>query len=80
MPIKLSEIRTNAPEPESTSPCVSICRLDSAGICVGCGRTMPEIQAWPTAHHVAREQIRRAAQYRLSIIESDTATKASTSR
>jgi len=41
---------------------------------------MPEIQAWPTAHHVAREQIRRAAQYRLSIIESDTATKASTSR
>ena len=28
-------------------PCVGVCRFDGrAGWCVGCGRTIPEVQAW----------------------------------
>lgn len=31
------------------SPCVNVCRLDSAGrTCVGCRRTIDEIAAWGT--------------------------------
>ncbi len=28
------------------SPCVSICRLDDSGMCVGCFRTADEIVGW----------------------------------
>ncbi|MDT8438825.1 MAG: DUF1289 domain-containing protein [Wenzhouxiangellaceae bacterium] len=28
------------------SPCVSICRLDDDGVCVGCFRTAGEIAGW----------------------------------
>ena len=28
------------------SPCVGICSLDDAGLCVGCRRTALEIAAW----------------------------------
>ncbi|NBB08417.1 DUF1289 domain-containing protein [Pseudomonas sp. SLFW] len=28
------------------SPCVSICALDDADMCVGCQRTVTEITAW----------------------------------
>ena len=28
------------------SPCVSICRLDEDGVCLGCKRTKQEIQRW----------------------------------
>ena len=32
------------------SPCVSICDVDWAeGVCLGCGRTLDEIGAWPSA-------------------------------
>jgi predicted Fe-S protein YdhL (DUF1289 family) len=32
----------------AVSPCVAVCRLDPAsGRCVGCGRTIDEIAAWP---------------------------------
>ena len=30
------------------SPCVSICTLDEAEICLGCGRTLREIACWST--------------------------------
>ena len=30
------------------SPCVSICTLDEAEICLGCGRTLEEIAGWST--------------------------------
>lgn len=30
-----------------TSPCVRMCTLDPANnVCVGCGRTLPEIATW----------------------------------
>ncbi len=28
------------------SPCVSICKLDKNGVCVGCYRTIEEIRDW----------------------------------
>jgi uncharacterized protein len=29
------------------SPCTKICTLDPrSGLCLGCGRTLPEIEAW----------------------------------
>ncbi len=30
------------------SPCVSICTLDEAETCLGCGRTLEEISHWST--------------------------------
>ncbi len=47
-----------------STPCVSICTLDAAGhICLGCGRTLEEIGAWPALS----ENERRAIMARLSL-------------
>ena len=33
--------------PAVATPCVKVCTLDSAaGICLGCGRTLAEIERW----------------------------------
>ena len=29
------------------SPCIEVCRLDEARVCVGCLRTIEEIAGWP---------------------------------
>lgn len=39
-------IDTAQPEKPVRSPCVSICALDEADICVGCQRTVAEITGW----------------------------------
>jgi uncharacterized protein len=31
---------------EIETPCVAICRTDSEGVCIGCGRTQEEIAEW----------------------------------
>ena len=34
-------------EPEVASPCVNVCRMDTAsGYCEGCRRTLQEIASW----------------------------------
>jgi len=38
--------KTPVHEKPVRSPCVSICALDEADICVGCQRTVTEITAW----------------------------------
>jgi predicted Fe-S protein YdhL (DUF1289 family) len=51
------------------SPCRNVCRLARrAGerLCIGCGRTPAEIEAWPTADDAARRAIRAAAAARLA--------------
>lgn len=40
-----------------SSPCIGICRLDVDGVCVGCGRTMAQIAAWPGMTEAERLQI-----------------------
>ena len=42
----------------TASPCVSVCRLDPATrICVGCGRTIAEIAAWPNMSDAERRAV-----------------------
>ena len=47
------------------SPCRDVCQLDSAGICVGCGRSIQEIAEWPGADSARRLQVRTAARARV---------------
>jgi len=44
---------------EVPSPCVDVCRLDAAGLCVGCRRSMEEIAEWPRAGDARRREILR---------------------
>jgi uncharacterized protein len=42
------------------SPCINVCTLDHAGICIGCGRSIDEIARWSRMspeeqHHVCTE-------------------------
>ena len=40
------------------SPCIAFCTLDPAsGLCLGCGRTVDEIAAWPTLGDAAKARI-----------------------
>lgn len=36
----------HARESEPLTPCVGICRMDAAGLCIGCRRTISEIARW----------------------------------
>jgi predicted Fe-S protein YdhL (DUF1289 family) len=39
------------------SPCVSICALDEADICVGCQRTVAEITGWSRMSNEERRAV-----------------------
>lgn len=42
----------------TASPCVSICKLDpKTQVCIGCGRTIMEIAAWPQLEERERRAI-----------------------
>lgn len=42
----------------TASPCISVCRLDPVTkVCVGCGRTIAEIAAWPNLPDAERQAI-----------------------
>ena len=42
----------------TASPCIGVCRLDPrTQICVGCGRTIAEIAAWPSLSAEERRAI-----------------------
>ncbi|MGD9603358.1 MAG: DUF1289 domain-containing protein [Gammaproteobacteria bacterium] len=46
--------------PPTSSPCVSICRIDRAsGLCEGCRRSLPEIAEWLRYTEERRRQIMR---------------------
>jgi len=46
------------PMTEVASPCTGVCRIDRAtGGCAGCGRTLSEIAAWPSATPQAKRAI-----------------------
>ena len=47
--------------PEPCSPCRQICRLNRVGVCVGCGRTAPEIRDWLSLDTEARWAVLRRA-------------------
>lgn len=42
---------------EVISPCISVCELNEAEVCTGCGRSLDEIAAWSAADDAQRRQI-----------------------
>ena len=46
------------------SPCRDICQLNDAAICIGCGRSLGEIEQWSRAGRERRLQICAAARER----------------
>ncbi|MBS7535049.1 DUF1289 domain-containing protein [Ancylobacter sonchi] len=41
-----------------STPCIGVCALDADGHrCLGCGRTLEEIGAWPSLDETARRAI-----------------------
>lgn len=56
---------------ELTTPCLKICVMDRAsGLCVGCGRTMPEIVGWLRMSEAERLAIMAEARIRLATLAS----------
>jgi hypothetical protein len=51
------------------SPCVKICELNGADICVGCGRTRVEIAAWSSAPESRKAQIVELAARRKRLLD-----------
>ncbi|MCR0982935.1 DUF1289 domain-containing protein [Roseomonas populi] len=43
--------------PAVPSPCTGLCRLDEGKVCLGCGRSIAEIAAWPSASETERRAI-----------------------
>jgi len=57
----------NRRRPVIESPCNRICTLDPAtDICLGCGRTLPEITAWTRMTEAERAQVIGACARRLA--------------
>ena len=62
---------SETPRVSVPSPCRDICELDSANVCLGCGRTLGEIAEWTRADSERRLQIRAAARARVErVLES----------
>lgn len=39
------------------TPCMGVCRLDVAGLCIGCRRTMDEIARWGSLDDAERTHL-----------------------
>jgi predicted Fe-S protein YdhL (DUF1289 family) len=52
-----------------SSPCIGICRLNAAQVCVGCGRSIAEIAEWLAASDARRAAIRIEASARLKSLQ-----------
>jgi predicted Fe-S protein YdhL (DUF1289 family) len=59
------------------SPCINVCTLDRAEVCVGCGRHIDEIAAWGSATPQLKLRIVEAARRRLAAIQSRIQQEAS---
>ncbi len=47
-----------AARPAIRTPCIRVCTIEPlSGLCVGCGRSMREIGAWPGYGPLMRDQI-----------------------
>ena len=44
-------------EASQGSPCIQVCRLDDDGVCIGCLRTIDEIECWPAMDSEARRRL-----------------------
>lgn len=55
------------------SPCISVCKLDPDNVCIGCGRNIDEVIAWPSADSAEKLQIAAAARERLARMQQAAA-------
>ena len=55
---------------EPASPCISVCLLDDADVCVGCYRTADEITEWFSATPDEKRAILRRTAARRAAAES----------
>ena len=46
------------------SPCIRVCCLDDADICLGCGRSLEEIKNWSLSSESEQQQIASNAEQR----------------
>ena len=51
---------------QAGNPCVRNCCLDDKKVCMGCGRSLPEILEWHHADSQRQSQINQFAKQRLS--------------
>jgi hypothetical protein len=58
---------------EIPSPCVRVCLLNEARICIGCGRSGAEIALWPGADAAVRRAIVEAAAERRRVMNESGA-------
>jgi predicted Fe-S protein YdhL (DUF1289 family) len=61
MAISSTEILASEQPQPVESPCIDLCTLDDADICVGCFRSIDEICAWGGAGEEQRRSILQAA-------------------
>jgi predicted Fe-S protein YdhL (DUF1289 family) len=60
--ISTENISTNS----QSNPCKRNCCLNDDRVCLGCGRSLPEILEWHHADNSRQQKIKMAAQERLS--------------
>jgi len=49
------------------SPCVAVCIIEPrSGLCLGCGRTLPEIARWPRLRRAERLSIMASLAQRMA--------------
>ncbi len=54
-----------------STPCIQICVIDTlSGLCIGCGRTVSEIAAWPSLGEPERRAIMTQLEGRLGAARS----------
>jgi len=55
-------------KPEVETPCVNICRMDDQNhYCIGCWRTLDEIQRWTTMSDTERAAVMAQLDSRISV-------------
>jgi uncharacterized protein len=52
------------------SPCNQVCKLDPVtGLCIGCSRTLDEIEVWPRASNAQRKMILELVAARRGLVD-----------
>lgn len=53
------------------SPCIQTCRMDAVtNLCVGCGRTLPEIANWGSMSDAERAMVRAQLPSRMATVKT----------
>jgi predicted Fe-S protein YdhL (DUF1289 family) len=61
---------------EVKSPCINVCTLDPANVCLGCGRHIDEIAVWGSATPELKLRIVDAARRRLEAMKPPMSNQA----